>query len=121
MKSSSIPGGVSDPPTTKAGELARDQLIAYNQRNADTFLSYFNSSDLKVQTQQLTVGDILISDTIAIERKAKKDFVNSILDKRLFPQLIDLAKNFKRPVLIIEGEENIYSIRNANNFNSHIC
>ena len=62
----------------------------------------------------MDVGDIVITEDIAIERKAKVHFVNSLIDKRLFPQLIDLAKNFKRPILLLEGEENIYAVRNLN-------
>ena len=40
------------------------------------------------------------------------DFLNSIIDKRLITQLIDLKKHFDLTLLIIEGTENIYEIRN---------
>jgi Fanconi anemia group M protein len=69
---------------------------------------------IQFKTQQLEVGDILLSETVAIERKSKKDFINSLLDQRLFPQLLNLSKNFRRPILILEGEENIFSLRNMN-------
>ncbi|MCA9487156.1 DEAD/DEAH box helicase family protein [Candidatus Woesearchaeota archaeon] len=90
----------------------RIQIFIDNRENNDLLKELYNCPELNISVTKLTVGDIQISENIAIERKSKKDFVNSILDKRLFPQLLDLARNFKRPVLILEGEENIFSIRN---------
>ena len=49
---------------------------------------------------------------LAIERKTTHDFLNSIIDKRILSQLITLKENFPLQLLIIEGEENIYAIRN---------
>ncbi len=89
--------------------------IYIDQReNTDLIKEIYKIEELEIQSKQLDVGDIVIDSNIAIERKAKIDFVNSIIDKRLFPQLINLARNFKRPILILEGEENIYSLRNLN-------
>lgn len=96
-------------------EVERDDRISIyvdSRENNDLIKEFYKVSEVKVIAKHMEVGDIVITDDIAIERKSKKDFVNSILDKRLFPQLIDLARNFKRPILLLEGEENIYSIRN---------
>ncbi len=49
---------------------------------------------------------------LGIERKTLTDFLNSIIDKRILTQLISLKENFPLQLLIIEGEENIYKIRN---------
>lgn len=62
-------------------------------------------------TKQLLIADFIINN-IGIERKTQQDFINSIIDKRLIQQLIILKENFDIPLLIIEGEENIYSLRN---------
>lgn len=48
---------------------------------------------------------------LGIERKTLADFLNSIIDKRILTQLIALKENFPLQLLIIEGEENIYKIR----------
>jgi len=90
------------------------QIYIDNRENNDLLKELFNIEDLRVEAKKLDVADIVITEKIAIERKAKVDFVNSIIDKRLFPQLIDLAKNYQRPILILEGEQNIFSIRNLN-------
>ncbi len=49
---------------------------------------------------------------LGIERKRINDFLNSIIDKRILTQLIALKENFPLQLLILEGEENIYAIRN---------
>lgn len=90
------------------------KIFVDNRENNDLIKELFSICELEVESKKLEVGDIVISDDIAIERKAKSDFVNSIIDKRLFPQLIDLAKNYKRPILIVEGKENIFALRNVN-------
>lgn len=84
------------------------------RENSDLIKELFRKESLKVEAKKLEVADIVISQNIAIERKAKIDFVNSIIDKRLFAQLIELAKNYRRPLLIIEGSENIFSLRSLN-------
>ncbi|MFQ3275162.1 MAG: ERCC4-type nuclease, partial [Candidatus Nanohaloarchaea archaeon] len=58
---------------------------------------------------RLDIADFLVSDRAAIERKQASDFVDSIVDNRLFSQLTDLHQ-FDRPILMIEGE-NLYTHR----------
>lgn len=67
--------------------------------------------DVEIITKQLEVGDFLISDRVGVERKTVPDFLESIIDGRLFSQLKELSSNFSSPVLVIEGE-NLYSSRN---------
>mgnify|MGYP000285864859 CR=1 FL=1 len=62
---------------------------------------------VKLVPEQLTVADYIISDRVAVERKTTEDFLQSIIDKRLFQQLANLKKSYTAPILIIEGE-NIY-------------
>lgn len=40
-----------------------------------------------------------------------QDFVASIIDKRLLQQLKEMKANFEKPLIILEGEEDIYSVR----------
>ena len=62
-----------------------------------------------IEFKHLKVADYLIGDT-AIERKTCSDFVNSMLDKRLFRQLEEL-KQYDKRLLIIEGidEQELYN------------
>ncbi len=69
-------------------------------------------ADLTFST--LEVGDYVVSDRVAFERKAIDDFMNSwLVEKKLFGQIGDLAKAYERPVLIIEGGNPMYAGRNV--------
>ena len=65
---------------------------------------------LEVTLKNLEVGDYVVSDRVAIERKTAQDFVASIIDpeRNLFRQIADLARSYERPVLILEGRD-LYS------------
>lgn len=75
---------------------------------------------LDVEVQQLITADFIVQTkdangiihNVGIEKKTQSDFLNSIIDKRIIRQLMTLKENFSIPLLIIEGEENIYMIRN---------
>jgi ERCC4-related helicase/ERCC4-type nuclease len=79
------------------------------------------SLGLEVTVKNLEVGDYVVSDRVAIERKTAHDFVASIIDpeRNLFRQIADLARTYERPVLILEGRDlyttqmNAGSIRGA--------
>ncbi|MDQ1283156.1 MAG: hypothetical protein QG666_946 [Euryarchaeota archaeon] len=62
---------------------------------------------LEVTVRNLEVGDYVVSDRVAIERKTAQDFVSSIIDpeRNLFRQIADLARTYDRPVLILEGRD----------------
>ncbi|MGB4653156.1 MAG: DEAD/DEAH box helicase [Methanothrix sp.] len=68
------------------------------------------SRGLEVILKSLEVGDYVISDRVAIERKTAQDFVASIIDpkRNLFRQIADLSRSYERPVLILEGRD-LYS------------
>lgn len=65
----------------------------------------------KVQVGELETGDYVLSSDLVIERKTAIDFVQSILDGRLFNQTGKLRLNFTKPVFLIEGD--VYSTRSA--------
>ncbi len=75
---------------------------------------------IEVIEKQLSYADFIIKTkdlnnnilTVGIEKKTINDFLNSIIDKRLINQVINLKKNFDIPLLVIEGTENIYELRN---------
>ncbi len=62
------------------------------------------AENFNVVPVQLAVGDYVISDRVAIERKTTTDFLESIRDGRLFEQIKNLKSNYENAVLIIEGE-----------------
>lgn len=48
-------------------------------------------------------GDYQINEDTIFERKSYADFCHSITDGRLFRQAEALSKNFKNPIIILEG------------------
>jgi Fanconi anemia group M protein len=56
-----------------------------------------------IRKLDLKVGDYICSDRVCVERKTSDDFINSIIDGRIFQQAEELIDNFEKPILIIEG------------------
>ncbi|UCE11604.1 MAG: DEAD/DEAH box helicase [Candidatus Thorarchaeota archaeon] len=61
--------------------------------------------DVELSGESLEIGDYIISQDVAVERKESGDFIQSLIDGRLFVQLSALRSAYNRPVLIIEGEQ----------------
>jgi Fanconi anemia group M protein len=57
----------------------------------------------------LPVGDYQVSEEVIVERKRVEDFVNSILDGRLFQQAKELYAACAHPIIIVEGNWNGYT------------
>ena len=65
------------------------------------FLSEMENVDLSIR--RLSVGDYQVSDRVIVERKTLHDFAVSIIDGRLFKQMLSLANSNSEGVLILEG------------------
>ncbi len=65
-----------------------------------------NEKTIIPQKSNLSMGDVIINNRIVIERKSAEDFLNSIIDGRLFSQLDKLIYTYELPILIVEG--NLY-------------
>ena len=61
-------------------------------------------SDIDVDKKRLDVADFIVSDRTGVERKEAADFVDSIVDNRLFDQLQEIQQ-FDQPLIIIEGKD----------------
>lgn len=57
---------------------------------------------------QLEVGDYIVAPDSAVERKSIRDLVKSIYDGRLFSQCSELVAHYAKPVLIIEGSNDMF-------------
>ena len=67
--------------------------------------------DIKLET--LEVGDYVLSDRVAVERKSSEDFVGSLIEHKLFEQISNLSSAYEKPVLIVEGES-LFNSRGIN-------
>ncbi|MDO8480989.1 MAG: DEAD/DEAH box helicase [Nanoarchaeota archaeon] len=68
------------------------------------------NAELKIE--QMINADFMLSNRVGVEFKNVQDFVDSILDGRLMDQIRELKRNFERPIILIEGTDDIYSARN---------
>jgi len=64
-----------------------------------------------IRLTRLESADYVLSSRVGVEFKTVEDFVNSIIDGRLLPQVKNLKENFERPMIVIEGKEDIYQVR----------
>lgn len=95
------------------------KIIADHRENSSGIIREL-AKENEIEIKQLLIADFIIegkdlegkNHLIGIERKTKEDFLNSIVDKRIINQLSLLRENFTHPILIIEGTENFYQMRN---------
>ncbi len=64
-----------------------------------------------INLEKLESADYILSARVGVEYKTKEDFVASLIDGRLLQQVKDLKTNFERPLILVEGSEDIYSVR----------
>lgn len=86
------------------------KVVADHREKGSPLLKSLLDFGVKLDLQQLNVGDFLVSDRCVIEYKRVPDFVDSIIDGRLLSQLRAL-KQYARPVILLEGGEDMYSQR----------
>ncbi len=73
-----------------------------------------------IKSAYLEVSDYVCKNeegygNIGIERKSKEDFLASIIDGRIFIQMINMNENFDRNIILIEGNiSDVYSQLNDN-------
>ncbi|MDH5400877.1 MAG: helicase-related protein [Candidatus Heimdallarchaeota archaeon] len=77
--------------------------------------------DLNLIILELPVGDYVLSDLVAIERKSISDFCQSIINNTLFDQLIRLKNYYEKPLLILEGENKYDCSLSKNAIQGALC
>ncbi|MFQ9110299.1 MAG: DEAD/DEAH box helicase [Methanobrevibacter smithii] len=99
-------------PTPKKEELP--VVFADTREGNSKVIRHLSEMEIGVKVQAMAVGDYQVSDEVVIERKTAKDFVDSIVDKRLFKQARSLMEEFKRPLIILEGDDLYNGMINPN-------
>ncbi|GAA0649783.1 DEAD/DEAH box helicase [Salarchaeum japonicum] len=90
--------------------------VVVDQRELDSHIARDLSKRDAVETrlETLAVGDYVLSDRVAVERKSIEDFLDTLLggDRSVFEQATDLVRHYDRPVYVIEGDD-LYGARNV--------
>ena len=78
-------------------------ILADYRENKSNVCFYLKEFGAIINFKKIEIGDFLISDDICIERKSSNDFINSIIDGRLFEQAENIKNNFKKGIILVEG------------------
>jgi len=97
------------------------KIIADVHEKNSLVISELIELGIEVEIKNLKIGDYLVSNEIAIERKTINDFISSMLDKRMIKQLRELKSNYKKPLVIIESSDNheLYTSERHPNINKN--
>ena len=99
-----------------AGEADSEEVeVVIDQRELDAGIARDLSmrDGTRTRLETLAVGDYVLSDRVVVERKTVEDFLETLTggDRSMFEQVGDAARNYTRPVVVIEGE-GLYDRRN---------
>ncbi len=92
-----------------------DEIIIFvdNREQASSVTKALFERECKIIMKQLPIGDYILSKDVCVERKTIQDFVSSMIDGRLFNQLVDLRENYPKPLIILEGKiDELFTLRN---------
>lgn len=83
--------------------------IQIDNRERNSLVPSLLSENFEIEWKQLPVADYLVNE-VAIERKTVSDLKSSIINKRIFDQLLEL-KQYPRHLLLVEGilDEDLYN------------
>lgn len=99
----------------KFTEEAKDKVVIYadTREQACEVVKTLSNLGAIVKVKQLETGDYILSDDIAVERKTVADFLQSMVDGRLFQQIARMSSNYKAPMILLEGSpQELYTLRN---------
>jgi len=89
------------------------KIIADYREKGSAVIKKLIDDGVDLELEQLKVGDFLLSPQCCVEYKNSKDFIDSLIDGRLLKQVVNLKQNYPKPLIIVEGQQDIYSIRNV--------
>ncbi len=92
--------------------IAKTKIFADTREQGSLVLKTL-STKAEITMQKLETADYICSSRAGIEIKKTSDFVDSLIDGRLISQIRELRNSFDRPVIIIEGTDDMYSLRNV--------
>jgi Fanconi anemia group M protein len=87
------------------------KIVVDNREYRSKVVKNLTIKGVDIEPQQLDTGDYILSSRIGVERKNVDDYLESLIDGKLFKQISQLRDAYSRPVLILEGE-NLLTKRN---------
>ena len=78
-------------------------IVVDRREGGSAIVELLEGMGARIDLRSLKVGDYVVSDEVAVERKTVADFAASIVDRRLFSQARAMKEAYARPLLLIEG------------------
>nr|MDO8110546.1 ERCC4 domain-containing protein [Candidatus Sigynarchaeota archaeon] len=88
--------------------------ILMDDREPSEIKDWLVNEGVVVEQQRLEVGDYVISSDVVVERKSSTDLTTSIIDNRLFEQVIRLYESASSPIMILENFESVFAMSTMN-------
>ncbi|CAH1766664.1 7194_t:CDS:10 [Entrophospora sp. SA101] len=89
------------------GNIDNNSLVIIDVREFRCSLpSLLNARGIEVLPCTLQIGDYILSPNICVERKSISDLFSSFISGRLYTQCEAMVMYYKKPILLIEFEEN---------------
>lgn len=83
---------------------SRIRIVVDHRESKNHVLEHLRSMAADIVPEHLRTGDYICSDRVAVERKTASDFIQSIIDRRIFRQISEMGQCFEAPLMIIEGD-----------------
>ncbi|MEM2740164.1 MAG: ERCC4 domain-containing protein [Candidatus Bathyarchaeia archaeon] len=85
----------------KAG---KPRVIVDVREESTGIVDLLKKEEVEPVIERLEIGDYILSEEVAVERKDIEDFIGSIFDSRLFEQVKAIRSSFNKPLLVVEGD-----------------
>jgi Fanconi anemia group M protein len=93
-------------------EVDKVKIYADYREKASGVIKQLIELGANLEMEKLEYADYILSSRVAVEFKTVEDFAQSIIDGRIMEQTRELKRNFERPIVMVEGIEDLYSVRN---------
>jgi len=101
-------------PQKKIYEFDEELTIYIDQRETRSeVVQLIEKLGCHIIVKQIEVGDYVVSNRMAIERKTGVDFANSLIDRKIFEQISNMSRVYEKSILIIEGD-GLFTARQLN-------
>jgi ERCC4-type nuclease len=100
-------------PAEIPGDTPGPVIVVDDRETGSRVVEELHRMGISIRLKRLTQGDYAIGDRVLVERKTVRDFVDTLVERDLLAQLRELADAVPRPVIVIEGDKDLYAQRDV--------
>src|SRR5271157_1104051 len=88
--------------------------VIMDDREPDDIKTWLENEGVRVEQKRLDIGDYVVASNVIVERKSSTDLTSSIMDNRLFDQVLRLYDACDSPILVLENFNSIFQTSGMN-------